>query len=330
MNFQLCLDEKMNVVNKKMRELVYGKNRNMNQMIDWLLTEKGKQLRPRFMLATALYCDEKKDVTEYAAMLELVHMATLVHDDVIDNADFRRGKLSIRKKFGTKAAVYLGDYILFSMMNHTKISYQEKYRVLLDGMQKLCDGELGQNDKLYDITIHVDEYLKNIEGKTAALFEIAMKSGALLCDAPSELVERFAELGNIWGILFQIQDDLLDILSDEKQIGKPIFQDFYNGIYTLPIIFALEEKEAHNKILGLKNALNNQEMTQKQRNDLLNILKNTNSFAKTYFLAKTYYNKGEEIICSLNDCEAKDYFQSKWNSLFENIHNMCQFKMNEI
>lgn len=319
------LDEQLIEVNEKMHQLAYGTNKIMNNMVDWALAEKGKQLRPRFLLATAFYCAEERDVTEYAAILELLHIATLIHDDVIDRSDYRRGRLSIQKKFGVKSAVYLGDYILFSILKNTTIRYEEKYNLLFDGMQKLCDGELGQNENLYNLAITKEEYLKNIEGKTAALFEIATKAGAILCESDERQIDIFMTIGRMYGVLFQIRDDLLDVLSNDVEIGKPIFQDFYNGIYTLPVIFAGACDRGHqNRILQLKDELLKKKMTKKHQQELLQIILETNSLYDTYKIAREYYEEGMNRIKMLNDSETTRYFVEKYEEVFGSIMRMCR------
>lgn len=329
MEINQFLTTKITEVNKKMKNLTRGKNKATNKMLKWLLSEKGKQLRPRFLLASAFYFNCDSDVSECAAIIELIHMATLVHDDVIDKSDFRRGKLSIQKKFGAKSAVYLGDYIMFSILRKTKLS-KEVYKIILDGIADVYDGEMGQDEKLYDLTITQEQYISNIKGKTATLYGLSTKLGAFLSGATPQMVEKFEKIGIIYGILFQINDDLLDILSQINETGKPVFQDFYNGIYTLPVIMAKRNKEAYKEILYLQTIVKKYGMADEEKDRLLNILRENNALDKTHEVAKDFYDSGKELLETLQDNDTKMYFLNMYDKIYKNITNKCKKRILDI
>ena len=321
---EIQFDEKMRKVNQRMRELLQGNNRHMNKMVDWLLQEKGKQLRPKFMLVSADMFDPQKDVTEQAAILELIHMATLVHDDVIDQSDLRRGKSSIQKKFGVKAAVYLGDYMLFSIIKNTNMSFDQKYDCFFESIQKLCDGELGQEDQLYDLSITKQEYLSHIEGKTAALFELATYTGAILCDASEQWCNMISILGRSYGMLFQICDDLLDICSQKSDIGKPVFQDFKNGIYTLPIIVSIEQGIERKKFEKIKTKCEKFGMTKEIQDELKSLIEMGNGLQQTADIAEEYYLQADAIIGKIEKDVTKKFYKNKLDELYRKIKIMCE------
>lgn len=329
MEINQYLAKKITEVNKEMRNLTHGKNRATNKMLNWLLSEKGKQLRPRFLLASAFYFDRNSDVAECAAIIELIHMATLVHDDVIDKSDFRRGRLSVHKKFGIKSAVYLGDYIMFSILRKTKLE-KVVYKIILDAISDVYNGELGQDEKLYDLSITQDEYISNIKGKTATLYGLSTKLGAFMSGAEPQMVEKFEKIGIIYGILFQINDDLLDILSQINETGKPVFQDFYNGIYTLPVIMAKGNKEVYKEILKLQTIVKSYGMGDEEKEKLLNILRETNALDKTYGIAKDFYDKGRELLETLDDNDTKNYFLNMYDKMCKSIANKCKERILEI
>ncbi len=331
MSINNYLEIQLKRVNEHMDQMMYGKSKMINQMVRWVLDVKGKQLRPRFMLASAYSLNPDKDITEFAAMLELIHMATLIHDDVIDNSEKRRNRLSVQKKFGIKSAVYLGDYMMFSMIynfNNQQELMREYSKTILERFEELCYGELNQNEKLYDLSITKEEHLANIQGKTAALFEVATMAGAIMCESEDQVINEYAKIGRNFGMLFQIHDDLLDILSDEKIIGKPTFQDFYNGVYTLPIILAKEEKKDYKIIQKLANDVKKDGMTKEYRTALLSKLIETNSFARACDIAKGYYDEGMEAISVMPNEEVREYFRENYNQLFEKICEMCEKKSN--
>ncbi len=331
MSINKYLDTQIKQVDEQMDRLMYGKSNMVNKMLRWVLDAKGKQLRPRFLLASAYSLDAEKDVTEFAAMIELVHMASLVHDDVIDNSETRRNRLSVQKKFGIKSAVYLGDYMMFSMLynfHSMESNLKENSKIIFDCFQDLCYGELNQYEKLYDLSITKDEYLQNIKGKTASLFEIATMSGALLCEAEEETITEYSKIGRNFGMLFQIYDDLLDILSKETVIGKPTFQDFYNGVYTLPIILAKEERKDYKEISKLAKNVKQDGMTKEYKDALLKKLEETDSFKKVCEIAQGYYDEGMEAIGIMPKVEVQEYFKENYRKLFDKICEMCERKSN--
>ena len=212
--------------------------------------------------------------------------------------------------------------MMFSMIYNFQSEYKEKAKVLMEGVDRLCYGELNQYEKLYDLSITKEEYLENIKGKTASLFEIATMSGAILCDR-EDYISSMSIVGRNYGMLFQICDDLLDLYSDNK-IGKPMFQDFENGVYTLPVIIAKENNEYLKYLKELANDIKDTGMDSEDKNRLLTILDNAGSKAKVKELANSLYNEGVSIIDSMENKESKAFFTGKYNDLIKEIDKMCK------
>lgn len=317
------LEKKLVQVDAQMKRLLKTEEPSMKKIINWMLKEKGKQLRPRMLLTSAAYCNPDADATELAAMVEIVHMATLVHDDVIDQADTRRGRMSVQKKFGMKAAIYTGDFMLFSMMYHSSVKVDDKYRELLHTMNKLCNGELGQNSNVYNTNMSIDTYIENIEGKTASMFELAAKAGVTVCDGSEFVKKQMAEFGKNFGILFQIQDDLLDIVGDEKSMGKPNYQDFANGIYTLPVLLALRHKDGKKGLLQIKDKVKKEGMNEKYAGEITGYLQQTNAFEKSMEIINGFYEKARKSLEHLDNTRETQYFSKLLEQVYENISNMC-------
>lgn len=202
---------------------------------------RGKMLRPTLLLLSARACGGvRQEHVVLAAVAEIVHVATLVHDDVLDDADIRRGSATINRLHGNEAAVLLGDYLI-SHAYHLCSSIQSQHaaRRIAATTNVVCEGELMQVANRGNWALGEDEYFEIIRRKTAALTAVCCELGAHYSGAPAERVEQFAAYGNDLGIAFQIVDDLLDLTSTEAETGKSLGRDADMGKLTLPMIHFL-------------------------------------------------------------------------------------------
>lgn len=201
----------------------------------------GKRLRPAFAIIAALHGDyDRNRIFPAAASVEVLHAATLVHDDIIDNAKTRRGQLTLSEKHSTNLAVYTGDYLLtksLRLLLETGLK-PEKLDILSRAMSLLCEGEIEQYLSKYSVDT-VYGYLKRILGKTGVLFSASMIFGAKTANLSDETIRLFGHFGMSFGAAFQIRDDLMDLLSDQSKEGKPVLNDLKEGIATLPVIMAV-------------------------------------------------------------------------------------------
>lgn len=203
----------------------------------------GKRLRPMLVLLTGKACGQiKEEHIAAGAALELVHTGTLVHDDILDGATFRRHLETIHVKWDSHAAVLVGDLLLTQAMDiMTRCDNMEAWRLMCRACQKTCQGELMQNADQGHFEMTRDEYMKIIGGKTAALLQCACHLGALLAEASTELTAKFSRFGFNLGMAFQIVDDVLDLVGEEKNMGKTLGTDILNGKPTLPLILWLAQ-----------------------------------------------------------------------------------------
>ena len=209
-----------------------------------LVRSGGKRLRPALYLLAAKSCggfDENK-ATPLAAAIELIHMASLVHDDVIDQAQTRRGTVTANAKWGNQVAVLTGDHMFaqaFALVSNKGYSEDvgERLAALVQG---LCAGEILQDSALYTADHNLEEYERRIAMKTADFLAICCELGGMVGGAPTEVCEGLKAYGKAIGMAFQITDDLLDVMGDEERIGKPAGNDIRQGVVTLPVICALE------------------------------------------------------------------------------------------
>lgn len=264
------LENELQAVNGHIERLCKSNSATMQRMLDWVLKERGKQIRPILTLLCARLAGQKVDATETAAAIELCHTVSLIHDDIIDGADMRRGQLSVQKKFGCEMAVYTGDFMIFSTIGRTGLMDKPWSRSMFSKLEAMCDGEVGQFDNRYNTALAEDEYIRCLMGKTSAMFEIACEAGACegKCnDMERKAVETFAQK---FGLLFQLRDDLLDFLPTSDIAQKTIHNDFWCGYYTLPVIYTFhkpkygsELKEIAAKIkAGVQDGLTNQKVTE--------------------------------------------------------------------
>ena len=201
----------------------------------------GKRMRPILILLMAKNFGKVSRVTQHAAVgLELLHTASLVHDDVVDEAAERRGQASVNADYDNKVAVLVGDYVLSTALLHVSYTHSETIvRRLAELGRTLSDGEILQLANIQNKEVTEEVYYKIIERKTAALFETCAAIGAESAGATEEQVEAARLFGKNLGIVFQIRDDIFDYYDSEVEIGKPTGNDFAEGKLTLPIIYAL-------------------------------------------------------------------------------------------
>lgn len=214
------------------------KNEEVQHKIKEMLFSGGKLLRPAYSLLFSELSEERNPerARAVAAALEVLHMATLIHDDVIDESAKRRGQETLNSAYGNRIAVYTGDY-LFTLCFRLLQDYADDARELdLDtkGMEKILLGELNQMDRKYDSNMRMRDYLNQIQGKTAQLFALSCYSGAY----NTPYARQAYQIGSNIGMAFQITDDILDFSPDDSKTGKPILQDVKNGIYTAPVLYA--------------------------------------------------------------------------------------------
>lgn len=322
-NIDSNLKREIILVNKYMDEILYSENAGMKQIIEYVLQSRGKQIRSKLLLLSSKFGKSNADAAKMAAMLEIIHLASLIHDDVIDDADMRRGNFSVQKKYGKNIAVYAGDFMIFCLVDYiVKDDNYKKYFGVYNIVKTMCYGELGQNENLYDLSVSPQKYIENIFGKTAVMFQTACKLGAASAKANSKIVAALGRFGENLGLLFQIQDDLLDYMSDEQNVGKPIFQDFAHGIYTLPILYTVENAACREKVVALSDRIKNGEDSRTISASLLKIVRTSGGMQKTYNKASEFYDIALKSLEVLPEQSEKTFLKEILSNLMLNIKNL--------
>jgi heptaprenyl diphosphate synthase len=266
-----------------------------------LALSTGKHIRAVSLLACAMDSDDMidTDAVKFAAAIEMIHLATLVHDDIIDNAELRRGELSLQKKFGRKIAVLCGDYLFcIALKTASEVRDLERYvRFNAPGyMELVCLGELNQHKNNGNFDLSAYRYLKIIAGKTAALFEASFHAGAMLFIDDKATLKQYAKLGKYIGMIFQLTDDCMDFETTEQVALKPVKSDYDQNVITLPLIHAFKN------IDGLKEQAQSGEL---KREDIDEAVEKTGGLSYTRLMAKKYYNKSLKIIEDIDLSENK-------------------------
>jgi geranylgeranyl pyrophosphate synthase len=259
-------DEALRLTELEVRKLLRNAPPLIRVQTSHLARASGKGIRAQVLLACSIRDDGlvRCGAVNAAAAVELLHLATLIHDDIIDDADMRRGIDALHVKFGEKTAVLCGDYLFCLAFDlASSISPRESDRDKIDGvlppyLTEICLGEIRELGNTGNLDLTEREYFKIISGKTAALFQASFHAGFFLSDEPQEARDAYIETGKQIGILFQLVDDCLDFVSSKKRAKKPVLTDCRRGVVTLPLIYALRADKTLR--LKIENGLSEQEL----------------------------------------------------------------------
>ena len=225
----------------------------MGQLLNHVLESEGKRIRPALtLLASDFHPHDRKKTEIMATAVELLHIATLVHDDTVDNSDIRRGKATVSSQWGRNVAILVGDYIFAA--SATLVCDTGDIRVIRrfsETIMELSTGELQELAEAYNCDQTMDGYLDRIYGKTASLFTTAGESGAVLSGAPEDTVQSLKEYSHNLGMAFQIVDDILDFEGTSEEVGKPLGNDLVRGVVTLPAMIAMRHYPDDNPVSAL-------------------------------------------------------------------------------
>jgi len=272
---------------------------------EYLRNGGGKRLRPALLLLSAkLFNYEGRGAIRLGAVMEIIHTATLVHDDIIDEADTRRGRPAANTQWGNSKCVLAGDWLY---MQSFKVAVQERnFRVLdtlIDLTQQMVEGELLQMEKLGRL-IPLEEHFDLIYRKTACLFSVCMRLGAILGGATAEQEENLAQYGRNLGMAFQIVDDVLDLTASESVLGKPVASDLREGKVTMAVIHALERCAPPERHL-IETVLRERAFDGVSHAQILEVLSRYGSLDAANARAMQYAEAARDAICSFPDSEIK-------------------------
>jgi heptaprenyl diphosphate synthase len=273
----------------------------LSELLKYMLHSGGKRIRPALtLLAGKFFNYDIEKLKLMATGVELLHNATLVHDDIVDNAALRRGKPSIVSAWGKGSALLLGDYlfaragVLVASTGNIRVT-----KLFSQTLMTISGGELEQVDIDYNIKRARENYYKWIRAKTARLFSTSVETGAILCGAPEEMVDAFNKYGYYFGMAFQIVDDILDFIGKEKELGKPVGSDLLEGAVTLPsILYA----ETHRNDILIKNVINTR--SPELVAEVVDKVKNSSVIEESFVIAREFCEEACRTLEQLpsNEC----------------------------
>jgi len=306
------VEDKLILVEEKIKTKLSSKVELVDEMTKYHLGTGGKKLRTLLTLGSAKLCGYSKGPRDInlAACIELIHAATLMHDDVIDNGEIRRGKKTLNNIWGNQSSILVGDYLLsrcFEMM--VEDGNLEVLKLLSSTSAEISQGEVLQLQHKGEIDILEETYLKIISAKTASLFSAATKVGAIIANKENKIKEALEFYGKNLGLTFQIADDTLDYNSELKFFGKEIGNDFYEGKITLPIIL-LYQKANLNEKQEIKYFFEKKERSENELKKVLSMIKKYNIIFDCYEKAKYFINLASNSLSIFDESKQKNIFQN--------------------
>lgn len=307
-SIQQSIAPELEMLNQRIANTLTSPNALMNQVIEGYLKSKGKQIRPIIVILSAKLLGEvNENVISAATAVELLHNATLIHDDVVDDTKLRRGQATINNIWDNHIAVLVGDFFLSSALLQAIETDDIKIIKSITNLGKLLS--IGEIDQIYNARYHTlneDAYFETIYRKTASLFVSCVEVGAFAVKASDDDTEKLSKVARLLGLCFQIKDDIFDYFNDEK-IGKPTGNDLREGKITLPLLHVLlnESLPQHDEMLALskKEVLDTNEI-----NILIEYAKQHGGIEYAYDTMQRLRDEAVEIISQFPASQTRDHF----------------------
>ncbi|HJX03135.1 MAG TPA: polyprenyl synthetase family protein [Dehalococcoidia bacterium] len=290
-------------VEAELTRVIQVDNPLLAELLEYSVKGSGKRIRPVFTLLSGEFDQyNPKKLIPMAAGLELLHSATLVHDDIVDNSPLRRGKPTISKKWGTNAALLLGDY-LFAKAGSLVASTGNLrvIRLFAQTLMTISSGELSQINVPFDTKKLRDHYFKWIGAKTACLFSTSTESGAVLSGASEETISALRDYGYYFGMTFQVIDDILDFMGKEAELGKAVGSDLSEGVVTLPAVLFAEKEEGSALIREIVDNHNKNDI-----NEVIEKIRHSPVIDECRAIAEGFSSKAAGCLNKLPENEARE------------------------
>jgi len=312
-----ALEEQLQRLEPLLVESVVTGDGFLDEVTTHLLAAGGKRLRPVLALATATSGGggATRDDLLGAVAVELVHLASLYHDDVMDEATVRRNVESVNARFGNLVAIVAGDFLLARSAEIAAGLGTEIAALLAATLGELCQGQVAEVNSAFQVGRSQDSYTSAIAGKTAALMATSCRIGALTGGLPRDEVDAFTLFGRYFGMVFQVRDDILDVVGTEAELGKPAGQDLAEGIYTLPVLFALADPDAGPEL----GPLLGQPLGQPERDKARSIVAESGAIGGATGVARQYAELAASAAISGPSAELAEAFAKLAHSLVDDL-----------
>ena len=293
----------LDLIEKELEIAVNSSSDLLNEASLHLLQAGGKRIRPVFVLLAAKFGNYQiNQMMNVAVPLELIHMASLVHDDVIDDSEMRRGQLTVKAQWNNRVAMYTGDFIFARALEYiTNIDNPQAHRILSYTMVEICVGEIIQIEDKFKLDQRLQDYFRRIKRKTALLIASSCQLGAVVSGADEKTATHLKRFGYYVGMSFQIMDDILDITATDKELGKPAGSDLIQGNITLPILFLKDSPEFRP---ALEHAISGN-MTEIERLALVKRIRESDAIPKAKAMSNRYLQKALKELDALPTSPAK-------------------------
>jgi octaprenyl-diphosphate synthase len=302
------IEKELKLLEKNLKEILCSDSPLIYQISQHILDKRGKRLRPILVFLSAGGCgnsNDEKNTLKAACAIELLHTATLLHDDVVDQSESRRGQETINHRWNNLVAVLMGDYLFakaFKLM--VEIDSLPLMNAISQATERVSTGELLQVQECFNFQIDEPAYLKIISEKTASLFSVSCEAGAIVAGVKNSLQEKLKNFGENLGISFQIADDLLDLVGDKKKTGKEVGNDLKEGKVTLPLIYTLQHSDKATKKRMLSILEN--DFTLSDFKKIQEIIKGNGGLQYAKFKAEEFGKKALSFLSALKESEYKE------------------------
>nr|QCI07136.1 Prenyl transferase [Hypnea pannosa] len=307
-NMLLPIYKELLHLDKNLKKMIGAKNPILYAAAEHLFDAGGKRIRPAIVLLVAKVTNQYNTILHeqhrLAEITEIIHTASLVHDDVVDECNTRRGVNTVHKTFNTKIAVLAGDFLFAqSSWYLANLNNLEVVKTISKVITDFAEGEVRQGSNNFNYKISIDDYIEKSFYKTASLIAASCKGAAMLNNCNENIQNQFYLYGKHLGLAFQIIDDILDIVGSNTSLGKPAGSDFKNGYLTSPVIFALEENES------LHHLINREFKNKGDTEYAIEIIHKTNAIYKAKDLAEEHIQAALNALDNQYSCEAYNTLQ---------------------
>ena len=315
------LEDDLGHVETNLESSVVAKDPYLTEIAKHLITAGGKRVRPGFTIASAgveniTATPATKDVLMGGVAVELVHLGSLYHDDVMDEAEKRRSVPSVNAVWGNHTAILAGDFLLARASEIAASLGTEIAGLLARTIGELCEGQILELQSTYKSDRTEESYEKSISGKTASLLSTACRIGGLAGGLQRENIERLTCFGHAYGMAFQIVDDILDVIATDDQLGKPAGNDLIEGVYTLPVLFALKSDSGHE----LRELLGN-ELSISERDHARDLIRSTDAVGMALERAQYWAHQAGVELETLPSSPATQALLAATSHLLEQVES---------